>query len=265
MEVTGVFLSTTDNWTIKPSLEKSKRRVLFYDSLGQRHEKEIRKADINEAMAKFNLPSIAVKRSTGGYSPARAVKLLIVDPNPQDPESVPQFMIRVHFTDIQIRSGSAGHQMVVYENSVKDVDPSDVVAIEPGNIQAPSRFVLDLGNGPVPIHVFDYAIGWDGLVMALFIEIDDLKELITGQSGEGRFMPTFQVRADALRHLSGDPDSFKEEYRQAYANYYIQKTSGVFKLPKSLLLGQRLQVPCGKSYADVAHYLRSHLKYDKVA
>lgn len=265
MEVTGVFQPTTEDWKLKPSLEKTKRRILYVDSLGQQHEKEIKKSDINAAMSKFNLPSIAVRRSTGGFSSAKAKKLLIVDPSPQDPFSTPRFKIRVHFTDLLIRRGANGHQMVVYENCVKDVDPDDIVSLEPGHIHAPARFVLDLGSGPVPVHVFDYAIGWDGLVMALFIEIDDLKELITGQTGEARFMLTYQVRAAALRQLSGDPNSFKEEYRQAYANYYIQKTSGVFKLPKSLLLGQRLQVPCGKSYADIASYLQSHLKYDQAA
>lgn len=198
---------------------KLAEKLVYYDLEGRRYDKEAGGGLIDEALKLFGGSVKAVKRSTGGLVIAEPYQLIVYgDPTKEGGRT--DIRIRVRFRDFK---RGANNRVVSPEYVIhtKTVLPEDLK--EPFSYRcagrAQQRFVMDFGQGIVPVHVVHYEIDPSGDTIAYFLDHGDMEQLRTAAKGTKTSVQVYRCDRDVLRFAPDDPERGPIEYGLAAANH----------------------------------------------
>lgn len=241
--------------------EKLTERLVYYDLAGHRYEGAPASNLIDEALKLFAGTQKAVRRSSGGLVIAEPYQLIVYgDPlNPQiDP---PSLRVRVKFRDFR-RDEEGRVRTAEYITHKKTVTPDELR--EPFGFRPAAlghqRFVLDFGDGPVPIQVFHYEeIG--GIQYAYFIEPAQAARVQDLPKRTEITLAIYRVERDVLRFAGLDPQSGEsKEWESACRNYQRLVALGVQVVPGCLRATAPIAVAGGLTPQELSQQLRETME-----
>lgn len=238
-------------------------KLVYYDQNGTKYEKQVERDKVDEALRYFDGTLKTVARSTGGMARAIPFQLVMFDPSSESGTSQPEVRIQVKFRDF--KRDSLGKIIPnEYVTRTKTVLPSELGEALPQRLEGEQRFVLDLGQGLIPIYVFRYATDEAGHTQALFVELDDLEQVLLGKKGKQVHIQAYQVPRDLLRVARAGSETRKDEFDAAVDNYQDLKAKGVEIVPATMQVGQKIRCPESISYQDFRRFLSRSLKKQQI-
>jgi hypothetical protein len=229
-------------------------RLVYYDNAGNYYEKEVAPEIIEKALKVFDGRRRSAPRQTGGQIMVEPYQLVLVSEG--DREAPPQVRIRVKFTDLKYDPlmGARSPQYLTYSETLS---PEELADPFPLSYYGPQTFVMNFGQGLVPIYVFHHETDENENTTVYFIELKDLDTALNCPAGEKVPVQVYQVNRDALRYASdisrgGQPS----EYELARENYRRLLAAGASPIPEGFKVGTPILVPAGGTMQDIRHYLR---------
>lgn len=213
---------------------------------------------------KLNAKVASVHRSSGGWILAEPFEIVrredlntIEHKNrSQSPKSRRNIRVKVRFKDLKfLPTGElAFSEPIVYVKSVSRRQLSKAFSFTlDGSSRQP--FVMDFGNGIVPIQVIGYE-ATDGITWAYFVEPEDFKNLSQYEDQKQCRIRIYRVDREVIRYVAtntvfGGPS----EYEAAENNYRILRAGGRLIIPNELAVGPSLVLPTMKGEREAHQYL----------
>jgi hypothetical protein len=228
-------------------------KLIYYDHKGTYYEKTVDRAMIDRALKVFDGRPRAVHRSNGGLITVEPYQLVLMG---GEKDQAPHVRVRVKFKDLKYDESRRviSNQTVEY---TKTVLPEELVEPFPFLYQGNQSFVMNFGQGLVPVYLFHLDEDAAGNATAFFIEYRDLDRALHCPSGEKALVQAYSLSRDVIRLASDKPDAEGlSEYDRARLNYDRLVASGANPIPECFKTGDPIQVPAGGTMQDVRHYLR---------
>ena len=238
--------------------ERSIDKLIYYDQNGQKFEREINRGSIDLALQKFDGKSKAVIRSSGGMVKATPHQLVMYE-EPMLGENTPSVRIKVRFRDFK-RDQKGRVTEESYVTSTKIVPAEGVVESFDYGLEGGQRFVMDFGQGAIPIYVFRYGADEYGRIVSLFVEIEELERMEMASPGKIMLVHPFRMERDAMRFARKPDGSGIDELDEARANYWRLKETGQTTVPSCLRLGTPIEVPTGLGRQEFRRLLAKEIK-----
>lgn len=220
-------------------------KLIYYDKLGNCIEKPIPAGLLDEPLKLFDGGPRSVRRTTGGVSIAEPHQIVIYQPD--------EIRIRVRLKDL-VRNQEG---FVVSPKGVVQMKVLPMTHIEPGfrvHTEEKQTFVIDLGQGLIPIHVFHIESDLQGRRSALFVLQHTLNQAVASARTEKISFSIFRLPVDVLRFAK--QEVFQEGLKNAEG---LASSNGLY-LPDALIGSSPVQVPGGSSLEMVKHFLRISTK-----
>ena len=240
------------------TVSEATNKLVYYDAQGKRFERLVSKALMEKTLTLFDGKPHLVRRSSGGYSPAYPVEMLVYHSpgNTQNEAGIPP-SIRVRVRMLDLERDSNNH--VISEKLVvqyKVVPPTDLVSAPPNLVPSTQRYLMDFGHGIIPISVFDYYRDLRELVQACFVRTDELNSISKAARGSKVPLQTYRLPEPVLRIAIDKDVAVSHDYTQAIQN--MKKLVQLHRelVPERLQAGIPLSVPTGSSPDVLLHYLR---------
>lgn len=234
-------------------------KIVYYDQNGKRFEKRVEKDKIDLALRYFDGAPKSVVRSSGGMVKAVPHQLVIYDNNSNYGPSEPEVRIQVKFRDF--KKDVMGNIIPgEYVTRTKTVRPSEIRAGLEYRLEGEQRYMLDFGNGPIPVYVFRMARTKDGRTMALFVELDDMERVLLGKRGSRVSIQAYQIPRDMLREPKVEANGSSAEYDRAVSNYQNMRMDNRLAIPEELKVGFGISCPTSLSYPDFRKFMSQRLK-----
>lgn len=237
--------------------------LVFYEVSGQAvSERGITPplADLNRLVEKKILKSI--ERSSGGFTQAVAVRVFAEESLGKEPA----IRLRMKFTDF-LRDAKGKVEKDEYVVQYKSLFPDEIRNAEAiqlgGNVV--QRFLLDFGDGAVPVQVVHTAPDEKGELMAYFIELMDLDNVRNGKKETQIWVRVYCCRASVIRFLPEQWRHSASTFQKALANYSRLRKEGKRIVPQCFEGGPAFRVPAGLSISDLRTYLEVLIKRQKNA
>lgn len=214
-------------------------KLIYYDKDGNCVEKEIPQGLLEEPLKFFDGKLKAVRRTSGGLSLAEPHQIIVYQ---QD-----EIRIRVRLKEL----GRNTEGFVISPKPVYQMKVVPLSHIEPGftiHTEDAQTFVVDLGQGLVPIHLFHIETDLQGRRSAFFVLSAALQEVLKGN--RKITLPIFSLPLEVIRAATA------EEFAAAEKNVAgLIESKGLY-LPDTLIATSPVQVPQGSSLEMVKHFLR---------
>jgi hypothetical protein len=220
-------------------VEGQKKRLVYYDSKGKRRERLVSVGLYQRLLEIFDGNLKAVPRSSGGLGLAipRGLKFRSDDKN-HDEENV---LVWMNCKDFE--ASSTARESVL--NRPKLVRPEDIREAFSFTTGLEQRYRVDLGKGPVPIHVFRYTHHSEKQIMAAFIDAASARAAFSGNPGLRISVQLHWIPQECLRWASTSGEEFERHFKD-------RKIS----LPRILRVGEPLLIEAGKATHSM---LQEHL------
>lgn len=244
-----------ESFIVTPDERDPKRvRILYFDPKGVRHEVIMRKSAIDAAIAKLDGKPRAIVRSTGGLVMAQPYQLVLHHSVSEGSESPPELRIKVRFKEFvrdergKVTSGSV---MTV----TKNILPEEIHDEISYDLKSTQKFLLDFGQGALPVAIFSFVSDAAGENQALFVDAESLERAIRTPAGSKILVQRYKVAKDLVRVVR-DMEHATVVFDKARANFDRLKKMGAPTTPEALKVGEAIEIPTGLSYQDLCEFLR---------
>jgi hypothetical protein len=227
--------------------------VVYYNKDGTTFEKEIEHGVIDEALLKFEGGPKAVLRSTGGLVSAQAYQLVVRDQPRRGETAAAGVKIKVKFRDFH-RDERGLADGKGYVTATKVLKPEEIREGFSFDLTHSQKFVLDLGQGMIPIYIFRFIPQPNGPTVALFVEADDLERNLTQPKGHHAMIQAYGVDRAVIRYATLDPQG-PNEIEIAMKNYRRLKEQKKEVFPEWLRVGTPMDIPTNLSYQDFRRWM----------
>lgn len=242
------FILTTDEKYPK------QYKLLYFDPRGERHEILVRKSTMDTAISKLDGKPRAIARSTGGLSVAYPYQIVLHHSVGNPLRLSPEIRIKVRFKDFAANEkGRAGGTNVV--TVTKNVLPEDVLDPISLDVNSAQKFLIDFGQGTIPISIFGFVSDQAGENFALFVESDAIERSIREPAGRTIPIVRYRVSKDLVRLVRGGEGN-QESFEAARKNYLRLKQQGLPVIPEALQVGPPIQISTGLSFGSICDHLR---------
>lgn len=249
-------LRTLSEGTVHSASGNLAGRLVYYDLSGQRYEPTPASSLIDEALKLFGHKAKAVRRSSGGLAIAEPYQLVVYgDPTTQSTDSQ-SLRVRVKFRDFR-RDGKGRVVAAEYISHRKTVLPEELreaFSFQTASL-ARQRFVLDFGDGTIPVQVFHFEESHN-VTYAYFIEPAQALRVQKVKRGSVAPITVYRVERDVLRFASLDVNGEAREWEEACRNYQRLVAIGAPAIPSCLRTGGPVKIPGGLMPNETAKKLR---------
>lgn len=231
----------------------NKYKLIYFDPRGQRHEVLVRKSTMDAAIQKLDGKPKAISRSSGGLAAAQPYQLVIHHHVADSTKMAPEIRVKVRFKEFaRSESGALGPNVVTM---TKNILPEEVLDEITYDLNTSQKFLMDFGQGVVPVTVFGFVSDQSGENYALFVESVAIEQSIRTSSGTVISAPRYRAPKDLIRAIRSGENS-AELFEKARQNAERLKSMGHTIIPEALQVGQPIQLPTGLSYAALCDMLR---------
>ena len=229
-------------------------RIIYFDPKGRRNEVFVRKSTLDFALSKIDGKPKAIARSTGGIVVAQPYQLVLYHCLSDSVSVGPELRVKVRFKDFA-RTESEKMTTGSIMTMTKSLLPEEILDPIHFDLKEPQKYLLDLGQGVIPICVFSFISEPGGESVALFVESDVMERSIK-ESGGGRIpVQRYRVPKELIRVV---PDEGKaaQDYEAARKNYERLKKMDGEIVPEALQVGPTMELATGMTYQDILADLR---------
>lgn len=244
-----------ESFIVMPDEQDPKRvRLIYFDPKGMRHEVALRKSIVDNAVAKLDGKPRAIARSSGGIVVAQPYQLVLHHCVAEGSETPPELRIKVRFKEF-VRDDrgrvTSGNVMTV----TKNILPEEILGEVIYDLKAPQKFLLDFGQGAIPVSVFTFVSDAVGDNQALFVDAESIEKAIRTPAGSRVLVQRYKVDKDLVRVVR-DLETSVEVLTKAGANFDRLKRQGATPIPEPLKVGEPIEIPTGMSYQGICEFLR---------
>ncbi len=203
---------------------------------------------VGDALRVFNSRTRTVRRSSGGVSVAEPYQIVFLDPTTPDSHK-PEVHIKVRFKDFKVtRAGEIStDELTTHTKVVAPSELGEAFSYDLEKKEAQS-YVVDFGQGIVPVHIVDFRLEASGAMMAYFVESDDLQRLLGRDASGAVPVQLYRVDRDVIRLAQAKrAQGGKSEWDHARENYLQLKRQGVAVIPPSLSYGKPVPLASGRT------------------
>lgn len=251
-ERTGTITTTTTTRQETPAFGQ---KLVYFDAQGQRYVGDDAKL-AEEMLRLFAGKYKAVRRSSGGLVLAEPFELIVYGDPRKHPEAT-EYRVRVKFRDF--RRDARGRVLVnEYATHVKTVSASELLEPFAFDANAGGRFLLDFGDGTVPVHVV--LSDGRGPGQTFFVEPDAIETVRTTRQDQNVLIQPYRVERTVLRWTPAGTDGGTPEERRAWRNYRRLLEANRTVIPTALAFGAPISVPGGSTVDEVRQFLRMKLR-----
>ncbi len=244
-----------ESFIVTPDERDPKRaRLIYFDPKGVRHEVSVRKATIDAAISKMDGKPRAIARSTGGLVSAQPYQLVLHHSIADGQGIPPELRIKVRFKEfVRDETGkvAGGSVMTV----TKNILPEEILDEVSYDLKSSQKFLLDFGNGAVPIGVFSFVSDAAGENQALFVPAEPIEQAMKTLAGSKIVVQRYKVAKDLIRVVR-DLETAPEVLGKARANFERLKQRGETIVPEALRVGEAIEIPTGLTYQAICEFLR---------
>lgn len=243
-----------ESFIVAPDDRDPKRvKVIYFDPKGVRHEVIFRKSAIDSAIAKMDGKPRAISRSSGGLVMAQPYQLVLHHSVTEGLDIGPELRIKVRFKEfVRDERGkvTSGNVMTV----TKNILPEEIFDEISYDLKSTQKFLLDFGQGALPVAIFSFVSDAAGENNALFVEAEAIERAIRTPAGSKIQVQRFKVSKDLIRVVR-DMETAAEVLGKAQANADRLKKTGTY-IPDALKVGDSIEIPTGMSYQAICEFLR---------
>jgi hypothetical protein len=229
-------------------------RVIYFDPKGRRNEVFVRKSTLDFALSKIDGKPKAIARSTGGLVVAQPYQLVLYHCLQDSVSAGPEFRIKVRFKDFA-RTESEKMTTGSVMTMTKSLLPEEIQDPIRFSLQEPQKYLLDLGQGVIPICVFSFISEPGGESVALFVETDVMERSIRENGGSKIPVQRYRVPKELIR-VAPDMGKGAHDYDAARKNYERLKRLDTEIVPEAFQVGPTMELPTGGTYQDILEQLR---------
>ncbi len=244
-----------ESFIVTPDERDPKRcRLIYFDPKGARHEVAVRKSTIDSAIAKLDGKPRAIVRSSGGLVSAQPYQLVLHHSVTDGREMSPELRVKVRFKEfVRDEKGrvTSGNVMTV----TKSVLPEEIMDEVAYDLRSTQKFLIDFGNGAVPVVIFSFVSDAAGENQALFVEADMLERAIRTPAGSKIQVQRFKVSKDLVRVVR-DSEHSADIFNRAQANVEKLRKTAAVVVPEALRVGESIEIPSGTGYQGLCELLR---------
>ena len=244
-----------ESFIISPDEADPKRcRVMYFDPKGVRHEVSLRKSLLDAAISKLDGKPRAIARSSGGLVMAQPYQLVLHHCVAQGVDAGPELRVKVRFKELvrdergRVNSGNA---MTVTKNLL----PEEVLEGIRYDLHSTQKFLVDFGQGPVPIAIFSFVSDSAGENQALFVEAESIEQAIRTPAGKQIYVQRYKISKEMVRVVR-DAEQAKEIFSKARENSERIKKMGGNLIPDAFKVGEAIEIPSGMSYPAICDFFR---------
>jgi hypothetical protein len=243
-----------ESFIVTPDESDPRRvRILYFDPKGIRHEVLFRKSMVDDAISKLDGRPRAIARSTGGLVMAQPYQLVLHHSIAENGAAPPELRIKVRFKEFtRDERGKVSSASVM--TVTKNILPEEILPEVSYDLKSTQKFLLDFGQGAIPVAIFSFVSDAAGENQALFVEADAIERAIRAPSGGKIHVQRYKVAKDLVRVVRDI--NATEILGKAQANFERLKTSSAGAIPGALLVGDSIEIPTGMSYQAICEYLR---------
>lgn len=233
------------------------QKLVYFDPEGKRYAGD--DAKLAEEMLKlFQGKYKAVRRSSGGLVLAEPFELIVYG-DPTKPAEAQDYRVRVKFRDF--RRDLRGRVLVnQYATHVKTVSAKELLEPFAFDATAKGKFLLDFGDGTVPVHVILSDGRGQGPGQTVFLEPDAIEKVRTTRQDANVMIQPYRVERTVLRWTPMGADGASAEERRAWRNYRRLVEANITVIPQVLAFGAPIAVPGGSTPEEVRQFLRMKLR-----
>lgn len=192
-----------------------------------------------------------IRRSNGGYSPATPHRTHF-----WIEEGQIQIFVEVRFRDY-VKTPKRGKP--VPTEMLKVVPLKDILTPNCFHTRPDQRYLVDFGDGPIPVAVVDYAIS-SGEKVALIVDVGAIKNLERDPKGRSLEISCYVIPRDLLRDASCPQEN--RNYQRARFNHRRLVAHGGSAIPGSLAFRSSVNIPSGLSIHQATQVMGSLLSLD---
>jgi len=227
-------------------------RLVYFDPKGRRQEAFVKKTIFEAALAKLDGKPKAIARSSGGIVTAQPYQMVLYHCMSDSVGTGPELRIKVRFKDFARNEGEKMTSGTI-ATVTKNVLPEEILDPVKYDLKSNQRFLIDFGQGAIPITVFSFLAEPGGESVALFVESDSVERSIRERQGSRIITHRYRASRDVVRVLR---EGSTGQFEAAKANYERMKKAGIAAVPQSLQTGPTIDLPTGFSYQAVTEFLR---------
>jgi len=236
------------------SQSSNQERLIYYDENGNCIEHTVKAGAVQAALKVFDGRARTVHRSTGGMTRVEPYQLVLVN---HEDGRLPSIRVRVRFTDVRFVQGENGQVIAqVYQHS-KVVAPEQLQETFDYELIQDQRFVVDFGQGILPVQVIHLDRDDKDQVNAYFIDPGDASRIAQGNLGDRAWIQVYEVPRETLRHADID------DWRLALGNYERIKRHGSEMIPDCLRSSFPIETISGYQWEDLRDFLQLTLSQRK--
>lgn len=231
-------------------------RLVFYEVEGNRVT-EVAKPSGGTPWAELNRQvqshvRKSIERSSGGFTSAIPCHLIVEDQAADHPVRV-----RVQFKDFK-RDAQGKVATAEYAVQYKTVYPEELHAAETHVLQGNSvqRFLLDFGDGAVPVQPLLFVVNAKGEGRVYFIELTDVDNVRNGRASNKVWIRVHVCDVAVLRFLPEGYRHAASDFQKALGNYMRLRKEGKRVLPTCLELAPPFQVPGGLTLSELRDFAK---------
>ncbi len=211
--------------------------------------------DLNRLVEKGVTKSI--ERSTGGFTLATAGRILVEESSGLEPA----VRVRMQFKDF-VRNALGKVEKAQYVLQYKTLFPEEIrdavpFAIGGDQIQ---RYLLDFGDGAIPVQVVHLAVNAKNEGLVYFIELTDLDNVRNGKKNTQVWVRVHCCDAAVLRFLPEYSRESGTTFQNALATYSRLRKEGRRIIPQCFEFAPPFRAPAGLAISDLRNYLELMIK-----
>ncbi len=229
-------------------------RLIYYDEQGNSVEQNVQSGSIQNALNVFDGRSRTVRRSTGGLTRVEPFQMVLVN---HEDNRMPSIRVRVRFTDLRFEQTESGEITAQVYQHTKIVAPEQLQSSFDYELTQEQRFVVDLGQGILPVHVIHLDRNGSDEITAYFIKIEDSERISQGNLGDRTWVQVYQVPREALRLAVCDAGT--DDWKLALENYERMRKYTSECFPDCLKAGYPVETISGYNWEELRDFLQLSL------
>lgn len=247
--------STSPVFIWREDKENSKQKLVLCDPHGNSYEKPIPDGVLEQLAEIFNGLPRAVERNSGGLILVQPTQIVVIEKKLSVPLIQPEIRIKVSFKDLERDS----QHRVISKKIVTNTKVLTLMELQDSAIyesHVSGNYVVDFGQGIIPIHVFSFKTDAEGNSWALFVRHDELETALLASEGSTT-LTIYEVPQDILRIL--DPDTSEKNFQWAKQHAKALLKRNEILVPALLTNGKKVKLPAGSSLAQIEARLKSEV------
>jgi hypothetical protein len=233
--------------------ETSQPKLILCDPHGNSYEKPIPEGVLEQLAEIFNGLPRAVERNSGGLILVQPTQIVVIEKKLSIPLIQPEIRIKVSFKDLERDSQHRVISKKIVTNSkmLTLMELQDPLAYES---QTSQNFVVDFGQGIIPVHVFSKRVDESGNSWALFVRHDELEGALLASEGSTT-LRIYEVPQDCLRVLNPEISERDFQWAKQHAKALLKRNE--ILVPEVLATGSQVEIPAGWSLSKIEATLKN--------